>query len=141
MIGQLPPFNIIANLIPSDLEEYLLSSGSLADFKANQWANCPELCWAIFWVSCKGSSEQVECQSCKEKDEITERNILTESLNKMNQELIVLLGSTSSSKDKLIEEKEKTIKELNLSERSANNSEICIVKKKKTIIEKDNKIA
>lgn len=71
------------------------------------------------------------------------------SLNKVNQELIALLESTSNSSDKLIEEKERIIRDLiDLLERSANNSKICIVEKNKTIDEndriiakKDNKIA
>lgn len=66
---------------------------------------------------------------------------MVESLNKMNQELITLVESTSSSKEKPIEEKKKRVRKLvDLLEKSVGNSEICIVKKDKTTVKKDNKI-
>lgn len=63
---------------------------------------------------------------------------MVELLNKMNLELIALVESTSNSRDKLIEEKEKRITKLvDLLERSVSNNEICIVEKDKTIAEKN----
>lgn len=58
---------------------------------------------------------------------------MVESLNKVNQELSTLVESTSTSRDNLIKEKEKKIREfVDLLEKNVSNSEICIVEKEKT---------
>lgn len=80
MIGQLPLTKKIVDLIPLDLEKHLLSSGSLLDI-----VQFPK-------QATKDVQEQVECQSYKEKvEQLTRRNVLVDSLNKRNQELIALL--------------------------------------------------